>query len=65
MATRTKSPNAVRSGTTVGQGLLERVRHRARRRKNLAELRDLDCSRLRDIGLSEAARDRMVGHTAP
>jgi uncharacterized protein YjiS (DUF1127 family) len=35
--------------------------HRSRRRRNLAELRALDSGRLQDIGLSEAARARMVG----
>ena len=42
-------------------GLLEAVRHRARRRKNLAELRALDACRLEDIGLSPVARSRMLG----
>ena len=41
--------------------LLEIVRHRARRRKNLAELRALDACRLEDIGLSATARARMIG----
>jgi uncharacterized protein YjiS (DUF1127 family) len=36
------------------------VRHRSRRRRNLAELRALDSGRLQDIGLSEAARARMA-----
>lgn len=45
----------------TSHGLLAMVRHRARRRKNLAELRALDACRLADIGLSAAARSRMVG----
>ncbi len=61
MATPTKLRSAARPGIKTGHGLLEMVRHRSRRRKNLAELRALDTCRLRDIGLSEAARTRMVG----
>jgi len=37
------------------------VRHRTRRKKNLAELRALDACRLQDIGLSEQARSRIIG----
>ena len=40
--------------------LLERLRRRARREQNLAELMALDVTRLRDIGLSERARARMI-----
>ena len=45
----------------VGNGIVERVRHRSRRRRNLAELRALDGFRLEDIGLSAADRARIVG----
>lgn len=41
--------------------LFEQVRHRRRRRRNLAELKTLDGERLQDIGLSEAARRRIIG----
>ncbi|MDX1575340.1 MAG: hypothetical protein R3285_04045 [Kiloniellales bacterium] len=61
MATCTKDRNRLRSGTKGGHGLLELVRHRSRRLKNLAELRALDSARLQDIGLSEEARARIVG----
>jgi len=47
--------------TALGLGLLERVRRSRRRERNLAELRALDAGRLDDIGLSAAARARMVG----
>ncbi len=43
--------------------LFEPVRHRRRRRRNLAELKTLDGDRLQDIGLSEAARKRIIGAT--
>ena len=44
-----------------GQGLLQRIRFRARRQRNLAELRALDAERLEDIGLNEWARARITG----
>ena len=40
--------------------LLEIVRHRSRRSRNLAELAALDNSRLQDIGLTAARRVRIV-----
>ena len=43
--------------------LFGQVRHRRRRRRNLAELKTLDGDRLQDIGLSEAARRRIIGAT--
>ena len=43
--------------------LFEQVRHRRRRRRNLAELKTLDGDRLQDIGLSEAVRKRIIGAT--
>lgn len=43
--------------------LFEQARHRRRRRRNLAELKTLDGERLQDIGLSEAARRRIIGTT--
>ena len=49
------------SRATKSHGLLALMRHRSRRRRNLAELRALDACRLQDIGLSEAARARMTG----
>ncbi len=41
--------------------LFEQVRHRRRRRRNLAELKKLHGERLQDIGLSEEARRRIIG----
>ncbi len=61
MATLAKTWNGPARASRPGHGLLEMVRHRSRRRRNLAELRALDSGRLQDIGLSEAARARMVG----
>ena len=61
MATRMKIRNEEHPGIRAGHGLLEAMRHRSRRRRNLAELRSLDSCRLQDIGLSEAARARIVG----
>ena len=61
MATRMKIRNGERPGIRPGHGLLEMVRHRSRRRRNLAELRALDSCRLQDIGLSEAARAQIIG----
>ena len=60
MTIRLKARND-RCRATKTQGLLELVRHRSRRRRNLAELRALDACRLQDIGLSEAARSQMTG----
>jgi len=60
MATRMKIRNGQMRATRPGHGLLEMVRHRTRRKKNLAELRALDACRLEDIGLSEAARARII-----
>lgn len=56
----TKTRNDRFHARKATHGLLEAVRHRARRRKNLAELRALDMCRLEDIGLSAAARARMI-----
>ena len=56
MATLMKVRNGQVRATRPGHGLLEMVRHRSRRRRNLAELRALDSCRLQDIGLSEQAR---------
>lgn len=61
MAPRMKSRNDRFHARKATHGLLEAVRHRARRRKNLAELRALDACRLEDIGLSVASRSRMLG----
>jgi uncharacterized protein YjiS (DUF1127 family) len=61
MTTGTTPWNDVIRPDMTPHRLLEIVRHRARRRKNLAELRALDACRLEDIGLSAAARARMVG----
>jgi uncharacterized protein YjiS (DUF1127 family) len=36
------------------------VRYRGRRSRNLSELKTLDTERLHDIGLTEAARARIV-----
>ena len=47
--------------TGLGFGLLEWRHRRARRQRNLAELRALDAGRLADIGLSEEARARIAG----
>ena len=43
--------------------LFEPVRHRRRRRRNLAELKKLHGERLQDIGLSEEARRQIIGAT--
>lgn len=61
MTTPTTVWNGEHRATTLGLGLLERVRRRVRRKRNLAELRALDAGRLEDIGLSEEARARIVG----
>jgi uncharacterized protein YjiS (DUF1127 family) len=61
MATLAKNGNGWSRATKSGLGLLQRVRLRVRRRRNLAELRGLDAGRLEDIGLSEEARARLVG----
>lgn len=61
MATRMKVMNGRLPRARPGHGLLEMVRHRTRRRRNLAELRALDACRLQDIGLSEQARSRIIG----
>ena len=61
MTIRTKIRNGQIRAARPGHGLLEMVRHRSRRRRNLAELRALDSCRLEDIGLSEAARARLTG----
>ena len=60
MTTRPKARSEL-SRATKSHGLLAMVRHRSRRRRNLAELRALDAGRLQDIGLSEAARAQMIG----
>lgn len=49
-----------RSGS-MALGLLTLMRRRVRRRKNLAELRALDRSRLADIGLNESSRAQILG----
>ena len=56
-----KRRGAGRPKITVGNGVLGMMRHLSRRKRNLAELRSLDSCRLQDIGLSEAARARIVG----
>ena len=61
MAARMKIRNEQLRAARPGHGLLEMVRHRSRRRRNLAELRALDTCRLQDIGLSEQARARIIG----
>ena len=61
MAARMKIRNEQLRATRPGHGLLEMVRHGARRRRNLAELRALDTCRLQDIGLRAQARARMIG----
>ncbi len=61
MATLATNGNGRSRATKSGLGLLQRVRLRVRRRRNLAELRALDACRLADIGLSEEARARLVG----
>ncbi len=61
MAPRMKVKNERLPATKPGHGLLEMVRHRSRRRRNLTELRALDACRLQDIGLSEQARARIIG----
>ncbi len=61
MTVRTKSRNGRPQAPKPGLGLLAMVRHRARRRRTLAELRALDGGRLADIGLSQEARARIVG----
>lgn len=61
MATLMKVRNGQLRATGADHGLLEMVRHRSRRRRNLAELRALDTCRLQDIGLSEEAWARIIG----
>ncbi len=61
MAARMKIRNERLRATRPGHGLLEMVRHGARRRRNLAELRALDTCLLRDIGLSAQALARITG----
>ncbi len=61
MTARMKIRNERLRATRPGHGLLEMVRHGARRRRNLAELRALDTCRLQDIGLSAQARARIIG----
>jgi len=61
MTTGTKPWNDLIRPVKTPHRLLEIVRHRVRRRKNLAELRALDACRLEDIGLSESGRARIVG----
>ncbi len=61
MAPRMKVKNERLPATKPGHGLLEMVRRRSRRRRNLTELRALDACRLQDIGLSEQARARIIG----
>ena len=61
MAARMKIRNGQLQAAKPGHGLLEMVRHKSRRRRNLAELRALDTCRLQDIGLSEQARARIIG----
>ena len=61
MAARIKIRNGQLHLTRPGHGLLEMLRHGARRRRNLAELRALDTCRLQDIGLSAQARARIIG----
>ena len=45
----------------LARALLQRIRVRNRRQRNLAELRALDVERLADIGLSAWARSRITG----
>ena len=61
MAARMKVRNGQLRAARPGHGLLEKVRHKTRRRRNLAELRALDTCRLQDIGLSAQARARIIG----
>ncbi len=61
MVARTKIRNGQLRAARPGHGLLEMVRHKSRRRRNLAELRALDTCRLQDIGLSAQARARIIG----
>ncbi len=61
MVARMKIRNGQLRAARPGHGLLEMVRHKSRRRRNLAELRALDTCRLQDIGLSEKARARIIG----
>ncbi len=61
MVARMKIRNGQLRAARPGHGLLEMVRHKSRRRRNLAELRALDTCRLQDIGLSAQARARIIG----
>ncbi len=61
MAASTLVRDGSRQAAALGLGLLERRRRWLRRERNLDEVRALDAGRLDDIGLSEAARARMVG----
>lgn len=58
---RRNAAKGSRGGHALARGLLEPLHRRARRNRNLAELRALDACRLADIGLSEEARGRIVG----
>ena len=60
MRTRRHSPTSTRAHGHPVSALLEIVRHRSRRSRNLAELAALDTSRLRDIGLTEVTRARII-----
>lgn len=60
-AASTMVRHGAQRGTDLGLEVLERLRRHRRRDRNLAELRALDAARLADIGLSAAARARMVG----
>ena len=61
MATLDTAWNGRGRAMPLGRELLQRIRIRVRRQRNLAELRALDAERLQDIGLSEWARARLTG----
>jgi uncharacterized protein YjiS (DUF1127 family) len=60
MKTRRLIPTATRPHGHPVSALLAAARTRGRRSRNLAELAALDGNRLQDIGLTRAARARMV-----
>ena len=60
MRTRQHRPASTRPHGHPVSALLEIVRDRRQRSRNLAELAALDASRLQDIGLTKATRARIV-----
>ncbi len=60
MRTRRQRPASTRPHGHPVSALLEIVRDRSRRSRNLAELAALDADRLQDIGLTKATRARIV-----